>query len=341
MAREDTPFARRARDGISAPRDSIDAVTTRAPILAGLALLLAAPPGPLASPAAAEVHVRWLGVAGFAIEAGEDTILHDPYLSRPGFWRTMFRPYVPDEAVLEPLLASDGPAPELGRADLVLIGHSHFDHLADAPWIAERTGATIVGSRTTVALSEGFPLPRAQLRQADPGGRVAHGAFDVRVVESRHMTVPLTGQPPAPGTVEVPRPWPMLAVEFRLGDARGYLVTHRPSGLRLFFLSSAGLHRPAMAELAAEGVRADVLLVSTAGRPDDYVRTLLESLRPRIVVPQHFDDFFVPLAHPEAARPLQAGDLEAFEAEVEAVAAELGLDVEVRRPRLLERTTYR
>ncbi|NNL67448.1 MAG: MBL fold metallo-hydrolase, partial [Myxococcales bacterium] len=96
-------------------------------VAAGLALglpLLAA-----ASPARAELHVRWLGVAGFAIEAGDDTLIHDPYLSRPGFWRTALNRYVPDAAVIEPLLAADGRAPELGRGDLILIGHSHFDHL--------------------------------------------------------------------------------------------------------------------------------------------------------------------------------------------------------------------
>jgi L-ascorbate metabolism protein UlaG (beta-lactamase superfamily) len=285
------------------------------------------------------VRVRWLGVAGFAIEAGDDTILHDPYLSRPGWLRTVFRPYVPDGSVLRPLLAADGPAPEIGRADLVLVGHGHFDHLADVPWIADRTGATIVGSGTAVAISRGFGLGASQLRRADPGDRVRHGAFDVRVVESRHMTLP-TGNPPAPGTVSEPPRWPMLAVDFRLGDARGYLVTHRPSGLRLFLLSSAGLHRPALAELEAEGVRADVLLVAIAGREDDFVPILLRTLRPHTVVPHHFDDFFVPLDDPDAAAPLRPDDLDAFEAEVASAAAELGLDVEVRRPGLLEAERY-
>ncbi|MBW2314990.1 MAG: MBL fold metallo-hydrolase [Deltaproteobacteria bacterium] len=302
--------------------------------------VLAALLAPAADVAAAEgVRVRWLGVAGFAVEAGDDTILHDPYLSRPGALRTFFRPYVPDATILEPLLASDGPAPEVGRGDLILIGHSHFDHLADAPWIADRTGATVVGSETTVAISRGFGLAKAQLRRADPGDRLSHGAFDVRVVESRHMTLP-TGSPPAPGVVTEPPAWPMPAVDFRLGDARGYLVTHRPSGLRLFFLSSAGLHRPAIEALKNEGVRADVLLISTSGRTDDFVHTLLDALRPRIVVPQHYDNFFVPLADPDAAVPIDEADLAAFEAEVASAARELDLAVEVRRPRLLEAVSY-
>jgi len=315
-------------------------VTNRARALLGpLALLAALAAAGPARAADGRVTVRWLGVAGFAIEAGPDTILHDPYLSRPGLLRTLFRSYVPDASVLLPRMAPDGPAPELARADLVLIGHSHFDHLADAPWIADRTGATIVGSATTVAISRGAGVGESQLHRADPGERVRQGAFEVRVVESRHMTL-FTGLPPIPGRVEAPPTWPMHAVEFRLGDARGYLVTHRPSGLRLFLLSSAGLHRPALAALAAEGVRADVLLPAVAGRDDDFAHALLEALRPRVVVPHHFDSFFVPLDDPDAAAPLDPGDLDAFEAEVARAAEALDLDVEVRRPGLFEAMTF-
>ena len=111
--------------------------------------------------------------------------------------------------------------------------------------------------------------------------------------------------------------------------------------MRLFFLSSAGLHRPAIDALKREGVRADVLLVSISGRSDDFVHTLLDAFRPRIVIPQHFDNFFVALADPAAAAPVDEGDLAAFEAEVEAAARELGVTVEVRRPPLLEAMTFR
>lgn len=307
------------------------------PTIALLAFALALLVG--AAPSHAEVQVRWLGVAGFAIEAGDDTLLHDPYLSRPGFWRTALQRYVPDAAVIEPLLAAEGPAPELGRGDLILIGHSHFDHLGDAPFIAERTGATVVGSGTTVAISRGYGLPEQQVRRADPGDRVSQGAFEVRVIESRHMNLFL-GRPPLVGTVETPPDGPIHALSFKLGDARGYLVTHRPSGLRLLLLSSAGLHRPAIEALAAEGIRIDVLLTSTVGREDDFVRLLLEKLRPRIVVPHHYDDFFVPLSDPAAAAPTDEDGLQAFEAEVRAVAAELGLATEVRRPGLFDAMSF-
>ncbi|TDJ10782.1 MAG: MBL fold metallo-hydrolase, partial [Deltaproteobacteria bacterium] len=37
--------------------------------------------------AAQPVKLRWLGVAGFTIEAGDSVLVLDPYLSRPGLLR--------------------------------------------------------------------------------------------------------------------------------------------------------------------------------------------------------------------------------------------------------------
>lgn len=284
----------------------------------------------------ARLTLRWLGVAGFALESGDDTILHDPYLSRPGLLATLFTRYEPDPAVLRPLLAPGGRAPELGRADLVLIGHSHFDHLGDAPWIARETGAVVAGSETTVNIARGYGVAPEGVRRVDPGDAFRQGAFDLRVVESRHGKI-FFGRPPLQGTVTEPPDAPLHAFSFKLGDARGYLLTHRPTGLRLFVLSSAGLHRPAIEALGREGMRVDVLLPCVVGRAPDAVRVLIENLRPRLVVPHHFDDFFVGLAEADPGAPRDREDLEAFEAEVRVAAARLGLDTRLHRPVLFER----
>ena len=67
---------------------------------------------------------------------------------------------------------------------------------------------------------------------------------------------------------------------------------------------------------------------------------LLETFRPKVVVPQHFDDFFVPLDHPDAAAPRDEQALEAFEDAVRSAATELGLEVEIRRPTLFGAMTF-
>jgi phosphoribosyl 1,2-cyclic phosphodiesterase len=38
------------------------------------------------------------------------------------------------------------------HADLVLVTHAHYDHIFDVPYIAERTGATVVRYTTAFGL---------------------------------------------------------------------------------------------------------------------------------------------------------------------------------------------
>lgn len=293
-------------------------------------LLLAVCAAARAEPA---VVVRWLGVAGFSVTSGETVLLHDPFVSRPGLWRTLVERFESDPDAIANLLAPEGPAPETTGSDAILIGHSHYDHLGDAPAIALRTGAAMVGSETTLAIAEGYGVDRAALRLARPGDALAFGPFAVRVVESRHARV-LFGRVPLPGVVSTPPAAPIHAFSFKLGDARGYLVTHQPSGLRLFLLSSAGLHRPALETPGLGPV--DLLATSIEGRDPDFARTLVETLRPRVVVPHHFDDFFVGLDAPDADAVRNPDDLAAFIREVEDAADTLGLEVEVRPLHLFE-----
>jgi len=91
-------------------------------------------PTPSAFPSQYGIRIRWLGTAGFVIESGTTTLLIDPFLTRPSLPRLFAVPLVPDE------LAVRARVPE--RVDAVLCGHSHFDHLLDAPLIASITGAS-------------------------------------------------------------------------------------------------------------------------------------------------------------------------------------------------------
>jgi L-ascorbate metabolism protein UlaG (beta-lactamase superfamily) len=281
--------------------------------------------------------VRWLGCAGLAITDGTTTILHDPYLSRPGRLQTIFGWYRPDEERLRTYLSSAGPAPELAAADLILVGHSHFDHLGDVPWLARRTGARIVGSPTTAAISQGYGVPVEQVQPVSAGDVITAGRFEIRVVESRHAKA-LFGRVPFPGEVVAPPSAPIHAFSFKMGGALGYLLTHHGTGQRMFILSSAAVHEPALEELRAEGVVVDVLVAATIGRGPEFTRALVEALRPRWVVPHHFDDFFLSIEEARATRS-DLADLAAFEAEVHAAAAAAGIAVSYHRPELFEPLT--
>src|SRR5213075_3140263 len=101
--------------------------------IVGLWLLLAACVSRTSIPSPATrppIVLTYLGVAGWQLEAAGTIVITDPYLSRPA---DPDAPLVPDAAAI----AAHTPP----HADLVLVGHSHHDHLLDAPSVARRTGA--------------------------------------------------------------------------------------------------------------------------------------------------------------------------------------------------------
>jgi L-ascorbate metabolism protein UlaG (beta-lactamase superfamily) len=76
------------------------------------------------------------------------------------------------------------------RADWVVVGHSHFDHLYGAERIAKATGATIIGSYETVRVMETMGVPLSQLMPVAGGERIQLAKdVVVHVYPSQHSCV--------------------------------------------------------------------------------------------------------------------------------------------------------
>lgn len=249
--------------------------------------------------------VRWLGTAGQVVRTPTTTVLIDPFLSRPSVGRTLATPLRPTPWRWWSWL------PE--KVDAVVIGHSHFDHLLDAPEIARRKGALLVGSQTTVSVARAEGVPELQLCPVGPGGGIVQvGDITVRMIPSRHGRL-LRGWVPFPGEHLVPPRLPLRLHDYRLGGAYGvHLET--PVG-SVYHNGSADL-----VDAELEGLRADVLLVGLAGRRGSvgYLRRLAGLLEPTLVVPTHHDFFFHPLE--DGVRLLPGVAFDGFVADMEGVA---------------------
>jgi L-ascorbate metabolism protein UlaG (beta-lactamase superfamily) len=252
----------------------------------------------------AVVRIRWLGTAGHVIETPTTTLLIDPFLSRPSLAR-LAGPIAPDEATVRARLPA--------RVDAVLCGHSHFDHLLDAPFIAGATGATLAGSGTTCMFARASGVPEAQLVAVPPTGRsFTVGDATIRFVPSLHGRL-LFGRVPFPGEVTAPPRLPAPMWHYRMGGAFGILID--VGGLRIYHNGSANL-----VDAELDGARADVLLVGLAGRKGtrDYLRRLCDALAPQLIIPTHHDAFFAPLDG--GLRLLPGIDLDGFVADARAQA---------------------
>jgi L-ascorbate metabolism protein UlaG (beta-lactamase superfamily) len=241
---------------------------------------------------------RWLGVAGIELQVGERTLLIDPFVTRPPRRRMWSGRVQPDAALV---------AAHLPRADVVLVTHAHWDHLLDVPAVACRTGADVYGSPNCCRLLSALGVPHGGIHGIAAGNRLDLTPFAIEVLPAVHTTIlrrsVLTG-PLAP-TLHPP---------LRLRD-------YRMDADFSFSVAAVGHTLLVWSSESVEGaVSADVLFVKPFGARAFYAK-LLDAVRPRMLIPIHWDDFFRPLSKPlrpilrpptQSRRPLRRVDLDGF-----------------------------
>src|SRR5699024_1133187 len=78
---------------------------------------------------------------------------------------------------------------EIDRLAAVIVVHSHYDHAMDAPAVAERTGAELIGSESTANIGRGWGLAEDRLRVVEGGEALRFGRFKVTLLRSRHAPI--------------------------------------------------------------------------------------------------------------------------------------------------------
>ena len=94
--------------------------------------------------------MQYLGVGGFLFKRGDDVLMTSPLYTAPGILEMFLsRELRPNADLINQLFPQDG-----DDAKAILVGHSHYDHLMDVPYIAlnRAKGADIYGSRNTARM---------------------------------------------------------------------------------------------------------------------------------------------------------------------------------------------
>lgn len=247
---------------------------------------------PQAGSGSSGVRFRWLGNNAWEIRFGTTTILTDPWLTR--FHTGTYTPSGADPRT--PLTVDpDKIDPYIDRADLILVGHGHYDHITDIPYIARKTKATVAGTESHVNMLRALGAPEDQMSVVRGGEYMQFDDYTVEVFPSLHSMTGDRRQIPFPGTRPgPPPPRPTTIADLVEGETLAYQIT-APSGFRILALSTANFD-----ERAVQGLRPDLAIVATGGSTvHDYAARLMRALgNPDWVLPTHWDDFDYPLSQP-------------------------------------------
>lgn len=209
-----------------------------------------------------ELSYTFHGHACFSLAAGGTTLLFDPFLTGN-----------PAAQV-----AADDVA-----ADYILLSHGHFDHMPDAAAIAQRTGATVIGTLELASWVNGQGA--ANVHGMQPGGSFRFPFGRVKLTIAHHGS--------------------MLPDGSYGGVAVGFIVDI--GGKRVYYTGDTALFLD-MQLYGEEGI--DVLILPIGDNftmgPEDALRCV-KFVQPKAVIPLHYSTW-----------PPIAQDAAAFAAMVEA-----------------------
>jgi L-ascorbate metabolism protein UlaG (beta-lactamase superfamily) len=292
--------------------------------LAGVIAIRGGTPALAAGPSF--VDITWFSISNMYYQLGSLGVITDGYITRipqsaffggGGGLANTHQPFKPDvDGVTRVMNALGGRS----SVNLLLTGHSHFDHSFDTATWSKLTGAHIIGSKTTClqALAEKVPGDRCRAVSGREVIQLADGVT-MRVVRwnhsgdsaqnpEQHNPVELTRTPvpdAATGGLH-----PGVAEDFPNGGGnRGYLFTvDGPQGrFSWFFQNSASavdLQVPIVIDgvdygapldnlklaMKDAGLQSVDLWIGTGGR--SIAQIVLPILKPRAYLPVHWDGLY-------------------------------------------------
>ncbi len=273
----------------------------------GIALLLTYEGDPPVDPAWAvratspippdAVTVRFTGTTTLVFDDGETRWITDGWFTRHPFLTVLLDEVEPDlEAIGKGLAAN-----EVEELAAVIPLHSHYDHAMDAPEVARRTGAILMGSQTTAFIGRGWGLPEDRIQVFEDRRPVRVGAFTITPIESRHyvfgnpLVRGIAGRVPPLDRPLVP---PVPSSSYPLGKAYVLHVSH-PKG-DFVVVGSAGYQLGGLA-----GFEADAIFLGIGGiggqteeYREEFWRETVGMVKPTRIFPIHWDNTTTPLEGP-------------------------------------------
>ncbi|MET0961754.1 MAG: metal-dependent hydrolase [Noviherbaspirillum sp.] len=231
---------------------------------ATLAVLLAAPSAFAQAKAEGKTEVQWLGQATTRITTpGGKVIVIDPWITS--------NPKTPEKyKTLE----------SLGKVDVILVTHGHFDHFADAPALSKLNNVPVYGPaglmQSVAALGI---LPADKVVRFGKSGTVTPLGADIKITQVRAEHSSELAHKDAAGK-EAVHPG---------GEPAGFII-EMENGFKIYHMGDTGLFGDM--SLIGSYYKPDLVLIPIGGHfvmsPKDAAYATRDMIKPRFAIPIHY-----------------------------------------------------
>ena len=265
---------------------------------------------PRPEPSAEEAAIRYLGAGGLYIEWQGSALLMAPFFSNPGLFRVQLgRLSSNAESIRRGLEGMD-----LSRVRAIAVGHSHYDHLADLPAVAETyaPAARIYVNQTGFnALAPLRPLTGRVISLEGPEGEdwIWLRDIDENPLPIRFHKVKSGHAPQLPhfhfAAKEIEQPWTRdwslkRPRHLQAGKTHAFVIDLMSPDLqevrfRMYYQDSAnpeGKGFPTFEGVGDHGFDLAVLCMASYQFVKKHPESIVGCLQPRHVLVTHYENFF-------------------------------------------------
>ena len=183
----------------------------------------------------------------------------------------------------------------IDSSNYIFVHHTHFDHAADVPYIAKKTGARVIGTESLSNLLRAHGIPDKQIVTVRGGEDYDFEDFSVKVLPSLHSALrdkQYYSSENIPSDIKVP----LQIKEYVEGGSLMFFF--RFKNHKVLTMGSMNF-----IESEIDKLKPDILLAGSANSRKEiyrYTERLLKSTGfPEIVIPTHWDDFRVTYDAPQ------------------------------------------
>ncbi len=253
-----------------------------------------------------ELSIQYLGVGGHLFRYGKDALMTSPSFTNPSL--IALTPFLPLSADSEKI---DQYLPPVDDVEIILVGHAHYDHLLDLPYImnTHARSAHVYGSETTghimaaaIDKSRIHIVNDSMAQDKNPGQWIYSKSKRIRFMAIRSSHAPhVLGMKFMQGQyTEDLTSLPWSGFGWREGQTLSYLIDFLGDdghvAHRVYYQDAASAPHQGLIPQLSEAVpkRIDIAIICPAAfqQEKDYPESIMRSTQAKHFILGHWEDFF-------------------------------------------------